>query len=68
MEYILRELRAEFGDGYVLVFNDGLEIWDSPITRSEAFWRQPQRVFAVPQGDLCEPRSPSAALAWFSAL
>ena len=35
VDYILRELRAEFGDGHVLVTSDGLEIRDSPGTRGK---------------------------------
>ena len=33
VDYILRELREEFGDGHILVNSDGLEIRDSPGTR-----------------------------------
>ena len=35
VEYILRELKEEFGDGHVLVTSDGLEIRDSPGTRGQ---------------------------------
>lgn len=44
VDYIKNNIRRQWGDNYILVTNDGLELEDSSATQGLAFWKAPRRV------------------------
>ena len=50
--YISAAVKREYGDGYILVTTDGLEILDRAATKGLKFWKVPSRkIFAIDAND-----------------
>lgn len=62
VENILNTVQDNWGDNYVLVTNDGLEIEDCSGTQGLKFWKSPRcKVFAVPKSDLSKKKTSNSA-------
>ena len=60
--YVLSAIQQEFGQSYVIVTADGIELQDSPGTQGIQFWKVPSRkLFAVDEANLPRQMLPSTA-------
>lgn len=64
--YVLSAVQQEFGQSYIIVTADGIELQDSPGTQGVQFWKVPSRkLFAVDEANLPRQMLPSPVAEFF---